>query len=136
MNSKEVLVKKKNKCAAKKKERLAKLCTLVRFFLFFCPESSLFLSFYSISTLVHALISALVPFLIPTPISNLKFSTVLLFYCVLIPAIFIALFLSFNVFISCYGIPTPLLLLLMLGSLLSLKFLPLKTFKQSLLDEP
>ena len=54
-DSEEEVVKKKNKCTAKRKERLAKLCASVGSPLFFCPESSLFSTPRSISAPVPAL---------------------------------------------------------------------------------
>ena len=86
------MVKKKNKCTAKKKKRLAKLYTLLRSPLFFCPEFSLLLSPNSMA--------AFVPTLIPTPIPALVFYprslAILLFYCM--PA-----------FVFCLGSPNILL---------------------------
>ena len=65
-------MKKNNECAAKRKERFAKLCALVRFSLSPCSESSLLLSPRSVPAPVPALVPALmltlVPAFVPAPV--------------------------------------------------------------------
>ena len=78
-DSKEEVVKKKNKRAAKTKERLTKFCALVESLLSPCPKSSFFLLPHSVPAPMPALVSTpvlslvLAPMLafVPTPVSAL-----------------------------------------------------------------
>ena len=123
-------VVKKNKRAAKRKERLVKLRALVGSPLSFCPESSLFLLPRSMPALVPAFVPAPVPALMPapllapmpTPFSRSGSFVVLSSGCVPAPAT-----------ISCRALMSPFLVL---GLSLPLGPSPLRTFKQSLSDEP
>ena len=67
-DSEEKVVKKKNKCVAKRKKRLVKLCTLVGSLLSPCHKSSLLSSPHFISTLVPAFMPAPMPHFMPAPI--------------------------------------------------------------------
>ena len=156
---KKEVVKKKNKSAVKRKERLAKLRALVGSPLSTCPKSSSLLSLCLIPTPMSALMSALLPSLITTPIpapifcsespavlsscripalvSRLGFSAVMLSCClpVLAGSADLSSFCHTPVF--CCRIPA---LLLPLPSVLSPPFIlessPFRTFKRSLSDEP
>ena len=112
-DSKEEMVKKMNKCAAKKKERLAKLCALIKCFLFSYPKSSLFLSPRSMSAFV------------PTSLSYLGS-----------PIIFLSSHMPAPAAISRNGISALMLPLSVFGQPLLFGSLSLRTFKQSLLDKP
>ena len=126
-DSEEEVVKKKNKRTAKRKERLAKLCAPVKSPSSSCLESSLFLSPRFVPTLVPALVPATVPSLVPipmpapvpalvpTPLSRLRSFVVLSSGRLPAPA---------TVFCRAFMLP-----LLMLGPLLFLRPLPLRTFK-------
>ena len=132
------MVKKKNKRAAKRKERLAKLYAPIRFSLFFRPESSFLLSPYSVPALVPALVPpplpafvpasvpapvpALVPTLVPASFSRLGSSVVLLSSCVPAPAA-----------VSHRALILPLFVL---GPPLFFGLSSLRTYKQFLSDEP
>lgn len=73
MNFEEEVVKKKNECAAKKKERLIKLRILVRSLLSFDLKSSLLLLLYSLPTPIPAFVLVFVLVLMPAPIFILLF---------------------------------------------------------------
>ena len=64
----EKVVKKKNKCVAKSKERLAKLCATIGSLLSPCPESSLFLLPCSIPAFVLTFVPAPMPAFLPAPV--------------------------------------------------------------------
>lgn len=135
MDSKEEVVKKKNKCMAKKKERLVKLNASVKFLLSSCPEFSLFLLPCSLPAPLPALMSALVLAPLLAPVSYLRSFAVLLSGCVPALTVFTALFLLYHAFISNCKISALLLLLFVLGSPLFLGPSLLRTFKQFLSDE-
>ena len=131
-------MKKKNECAAKRKERLAKLCAPIGSFSSFRLESSLLLMPYSVPALVPALVPApvptpmpafvpaLVPAPVPTPVpapvSRPRSPVVSLSGRVPAPAV-----------VSRQALMLPLSVL---GPPLPLGYSPLRTFKQSLSDEP
>ena len=112
--SEEKVVKKQNKYAAKRKERLAKLCALVRSPLSPYPKSSLFLSPYSLP----ASMPALVPTFVSAPFFRLRSLDALLSGCVPAPAA-----------VSHCGISASLLPLLVLSPSLFFGPLTLRTFK-------
>ena len=74
IKSEEKMVKNKNKRAAKRKERIAKLCAPIASSLFSYLESSFFLS----PRFVFLLMPALMPASMPTPLFYLRSSVVLL----------------------------------------------------------
>lgn len=138
-DSEEKVVKKKNKRVAKRKERLAKLCALVRF-----PSSPhfksspLFLSCFvpaPVPAIVPTPVPALILTLVTTPISCLASLAILSSYCVPVPAAFAALSSSSHASVSYRGILALLFLLPVLGLPLRLRSSPIKTFKQSLSNE-
>ena len=129
-DSEEEVVKKKNKRAAKRKERLAKLHAPVGSPLSSRPESSILLSPRSVPALVLALVPtpmpALVPTLMPAPVPAF-------FSC---PGSFVVLSsdcLPALAAVSRRALMSPLPVL---GPPLLLGPSPLRTFKQSLSDEP
>ena len=128
-DSEEEVVKKKNKRATKRKERLAKLHTSIRFSLSSRPESSLFLLPHSVSVPVPTLVPALVPTLIPTfvPASLSHFRSFVILLSGHMPA---------PATVSCCGIPALILLLPVLGPSLLLRPSLFRILKQSLSDEP
>ena len=137
-DSEEEVVKKKNKRAAKRKERFAKLCAPIGSFSSPCPKSSFLLSPHSVPTPVHALmpapmstfvpapVTALVPAPVstpmPVPLSRPGSPVVLSSGCVPAPAT-----VSHRTLMS--QLP-------MLGPPLLLGPSPLRIFKQSLSDKP
>lgn len=126
-NYKKEVVKKKNKCAANKKERLAKLCASVGSFSSLYFESSFFLlpccMLAPMSALVPALVPVFMPALKPTLVlapmlasfSHLRSLVVLSFDHLPVPAASSALFLPHHAFVSCYRILALLLSLFVLG---------------------
>lgn len=142
INSKKEVVKKKDKCTAKRKEQLAKLCGSS---LSPCHKSSplslpCFVPVF-LPTFVPAPIFALVPAFMPTfvlaPIFCLKSPAVLLSYCLLTLAASKDFSSPCHILVFCCGIPA-LRLQLSIVYGLPLLFIssPLKPFKQSLSDEP
>lgn len=133
------VLKKKNKCAAKKKERLVKFPAFVEFFLSPSSESSPFLLPYFMPTPILALVPALiptpVPALVPTFVSRLGLPAILLSCCIPIPAVSTAFSLPQHALVSCCEILVFLSLLLMLDLSLFLGSSTFKTFKQSLSDK-
>ena len=121
-DSEEKVVKKKNKRVAKIKERLAKLCAPVGSPLSPRPESSLFLSPRSVPAPVPALVFAPLPTPVPAPLSRPGSPVVLSSGRVPAPAA-----------VSRQALMSPLP---MLGPPLPLGPSSLRTFKQSLSDEP
>ena len=129
----EEVVKKKNKHAAKRKKRLAKLCALVGSLLSSRPKSFLLLLSCSVPAPVSALVPAPMPTLVPVtisapvlaPFSCLGYPIVLLYGCMPAPPA-----------ISCRGIPAFMSPLFMLGLPLLLGPLSLRTFQRSLSDKP
>ena len=96
----------KNKYTTKKKERLTKFYTLIRFFSLSCPEFSLLSLPRSVLIFIFAFVSTPMPVLMPTLIFYLKFSAILSFYhifalisCPEYPNILLSLY--FFVLISC-----------------------------------
>ena len=128
-DSEEEVVKKKNKCVVKRKEWLAKLHTPVRSPLSPCPVSSFLLMPCFLPALilalvpapVLALVSASMPAPMPAPFSCPGSPIILSSSCVPAPA---------AVSRRALMLPLPVL-----GRLLPLRPLPLRTFKQSLSDE-
>ena len=157
-NLEEEVVKKKNKHAAKRKERLAKLCAPIRSPLSFCPEFFPFLLpcfvLASIPALVPTSVPASVPALVPTLepalIPALVLAPVSTFVLILLPTFVLApvpalvsrprsfvVLLSRHASVFYRRIPTLLLpFLSMLGPLFFLGSSPLRIFKRFLLDKP
>ena len=142
-DSKKKVIKKKNKHAAKKKERLAKLCTLIRSFLSLSLESSsLFLSCF-VPALILVFVPACVPILMPTfvhipvPTSVCCLISLAVLLSGRIPALaaFAAFFSFSRTLVFCYRIWTFLLLFSVLGPSLFLRSSSLRIFKQSLLNK-
>ena len=129
-NSEEKVVKKKNKCAAKKKERLAKLHALFGSFLSLCLEFSLFSSPRSVPALVPALVPAPVPALVtaplPAPVLALVLAPFYRFgsYIVLSSGHMLA-----AAAVSCRGIPALMLPLLVFSLSLLLGLSSFRPFK-------
>ena len=132
-NFEEEMVKMKNECAAKKKERLAKLYTPVGSFLYLCFECFLFLLPYSMPILlpifVPVFLAVLLPVLLSAPVPALLsyFGSSIVLLSGYVPA---------PVIISCCRIPAFMLLFPLLSLPLSLEPLLLRIFKQSLSDKP
>lgn len=149
MDFEKKVIKKKNKCMAKRKERFAKLYALIESFLSFCPRSFIILLSCYIPALIFCpkspavLMSCYVLTLIfcskspvvlwfcymPALVSYPKSPVVLLFCYILALAASSALFLPCYAFISYCRISALLLLLFMLNPLLILGFSPLRTLK-------
>lgn len=126
MDSEEEMVKKKNKCVAKRKERLVKLCAFVRSLLFPYPKSSLFSSLCSMPAPMPAIISAPMPAVVPAPV----FASVLASFSRLgSPVLLLSGHLSALVAVSCCKIPALMSPLFVLGPTLSLGPSSLKRFK-------
>ena len=129
MDFEEKMVKKKNKCVAKRKKRLAKLCALVGSLLSPRPESSLLSSPYFVPAPMPALMPALMPTLVltlmPAFLSHLGSPVVLSSNCVPTPT---AVFY--------YGIPALMSPLFVIDPPLLFGPLSFRTFKQFLSDEP
>lgn len=127
------MVKKKNKCASKRKEQLAKHSTPVGSLLSFCSKSTFFLSLHSVlfpmPVFVPTPMLAFVPTSVPAPVlallSHLRSPVVLLSGYVSIPA---AVFYC--------GIPALMSPISMLSLPLPLGSLFLRTFKQFLSNVP
>ena len=129
-NSKKEMVKKKNKCAAKRKERLAKLYAPVGSSLSPRPESFLLLSLYSVPALLPALVPTPILALMPAPLSAFVPT---LFSCSGSSVVSSSGFVPAPAAISCQALMSPFPVL---GSSLSLVPSPLRTFKQFLSDKP
>lgn len=153
-------MKKKNKCAAKKKEQVAKLCIFGRSPSSFYLKSPFFLLSYFMPAPVFALMttllshprsSAILSFCyVSVPVFYSRFIAVFSFYCmttlvsypksiailssyyVLAPAPFAAFFLLYHALISFCGISALLLPIFLLNPPFFLGSLFFKIFKQSL----
>lgn len=129
MDFKEKIVEKKNKCMAKQKEQLTKLCDLIRFFLIFYSKSSLFLLFFFtlvfLPTIVIAFLFALMAAFIYASLFILLFCLGSLLFYYLILCSFWSLIL--NPLLFCYLIICILQLYLQIFSyLVRLLFFPAK----------
>lgn len=146
IDSEQEMIKKKNKHAAKRKEQLIKLCVLVESPLSLYLKFFLFLSPYFVSASMPALITIpiscfesstiMLSSYMPTPVFYLGSLVLLSFHYMSTPAASLALSLPRHTFVSCCGISALLLLLFLLSPPLSLRSSLLRTFKQSLSDEP
>lgn len=140
MNSKKEVVKKKNKCIAKKKAtyKILYFCWIFFvhlswiFFLLPCFKPIL------VSTIVSAFMRTLISAPIPTLISHLKSLTVLLSYCLptLVSCLRFSAILLFCYVLVLVAILALFLLLFVLDPSLFLGFLLFRTFKKFMIDEP
>lgn len=130
-DSKEKMVKKKNECAAKRKKQLAKLRTPIGSSSSPRPKFSLLSLPCSMPTSVPALVPALVLALVPAfvPVAPMSAS----FSCLGSPVNFLSGRVPALVAVSCRAFMPPVSVL---SPFLPLRPLPLRTFKQSLSDEP
>lgn len=156
-DSKEEVVKKKNKYTAKRKQRLAKPYPAIKYFSFPCLESFSFLSLFFMPAFVPAIMPALIFALMPAFISYLKSLTILSSYHMPTPVFYprssasllsyhlptlvsclrsLAVLLFCHVFVSCYGISALLLPFLILGLPFLFRSSLFEIFKQSLSNEP
>lgn len=128
------LVKKKNKCKAKRKKWFLKFYTLIRSPLFFCPKFFTIWLFCYIPALIFCpRLSAVLLFCcVPAVVFCLKSSNILLSYYM--PALAISAILSSicQIFIFCYRISAFLLPLLLLYLFFLLEFSLFRIFKQFL----
>ena len=126
-DSEEEVIMKKNKCAAGRKKRLAKLCTPFGSVLSSHPKSSLLLLPRFVPTSVLAFMLAFVPVLVPAPV-------LALFSCSGSPVVSLSGCVPTSAAVSHCKIPALILPLPILGPLLPLGPSSLRTFKQSVLD--
>lgn len=139
-DSDEEVVKKKNKCVAKKKWRFAKLGIFVGSSLSFHPKFSSFLLFCSMPALMHILVPALIPTFMPAFISHFRSLAVLLSCHIPAPishlgSLIVLLSRHASIF-YCRILAFLSLVLSILGQSLLFKFSSFRIFKWSLSNEP